>query len=170
VVDARAGETLAVEPIRLVAVDASGTVTLRFDGHFVPSDRVTGTQEYAAWAAQDPAFLRLNGSFALGVAGRCLRLLGPSPLDDELEAVRGELDGGTPETLAAARAHASEFAVRAATILIVSQGARSIVAGQHAQRLAREALFLLVFGSRASIKGALLERLRNLSPTTIVHG
>jgi hypothetical protein len=30
---------------------------------------------------------------------------------------------------------------------------------QHAQRLAREALFLLVFGSRPGIKSALLRRL-----------
>jgi alkylation response protein AidB-like acyl-CoA dehydrogenase len=170
VIDARAGETLAVEPLRLLAVNASGTVTLRLDGHFVPSNRVTGTQEYSTWAEQDPASLRLNGSFALGVAGRCVRLLDRSPLDEELEAVRAELDAGTPETLPAARAHASEFAVRAATNLIVSQGARSIVLDQHAQRLAREALFLLVFGSRASIKEALQDRLRNLSSPTNVQG
>jgi alkylation response protein AidB-like acyl-CoA dehydrogenase len=158
-VDARAGDTMQVDPLRLLAVNASGTVTLTFDGHLVPAERVIGTQPYAAWAAQDPAFLRLNGSFALGVAARSLRLLGPSPLHDELEVVRSRLDAGTLETLPAARAHASEFALRAATNLIVSEGARSIVLDHHAQRLAREALFLLVFGSRAPIRSALLERL-----------
>ena len=36
---------------------------------------------------------------------------------------------------------------------------QSIYAYQHPQRLAREALFLLVFGSRPEIKSALLRRL-----------
>jgi hypothetical protein len=34
-----------------------------------------------------------------------------------------------------------------------------MLTGQHSQRLAREAMFLLVFGSRPSIKAALLHRL-----------
>ena len=36
--------------------------------------------------------------------------------------------------------------------LVAAAGSRSILAGQHPQRLAREALFLLVFGSRPAIK------------------
>ncbi len=40
------------------------------------------------------------------------------------------------------------------------RGGRAVLAGQHAQRLAREALFLLVFGSRPAIK----ERLVGLPP------
>ena len=69
------------------------------------------------------------------------------------------LDGADAQTLAAARARASGFATRAATSLVVAHGARAVLVEEHAQRLAREAVFLLVFGSRASIKGALLERL-----------
>ena len=45
--------------------------------------------------------------------------------------------------------------MRAAAALVVTQGARAILADQDAQRLAREALFLLVFGSRPTIKQAL---------------
>ena len=45
--------------------------------------------------------------------------------------------------------------MRAAAALVVAQGASAILAGQDAQRLAREALFLLVFGSRPTIKQAL---------------
>jgi hypothetical protein len=41
----------------------------------------------------------------------------------------------------------------------VRDGSRSVTVDQHAQRLAREALFLLVFGSRPGIKSALLRRL-----------
>jgi hypothetical protein len=61
--------------------------------------------------------------------------------------------------MAQARAAASELAVRAAAALAVSDGSKSIMTGQHPQRLAREALFLLVFGSRPAIKRALLRRL-----------
>jgi hypothetical protein len=38
---------------------------------------------------------------------------------------------------------------------VVHQGAVAILTDQHAQRLAREALFLLVFGSRPTIKACL---------------
>ena len=55
----------------------------------------------------------------------------------------------------AARAAACELAMRAAAALVVTQGATAVLAGQDAQRLAREALFLLVFGSRPTIKRAL---------------
>jgi alkylation response protein AidB-like acyl-CoA dehydrogenase len=158
-IDAEAGARLTVEPLRLVAVDASGTVTVRFDGYFVPFERVTGMQAYEEWAARDASFLRMNGSFALGVAGRSLRLLGPSALDDELVSVRDGLDEAAPDVMPAARARASEFALRATTTLVVSEGARAVVVDHHAQRLAREALFLLVFGSRAPIRTALIERL-----------
>ena len=57
------------------------------------------------------------------------------------------------------RARASELALRAATTLVVSGGGRSIAMDHHAQRLAREAIFLLVFGQTAAIKAAQLHRL-----------
>jgi alkylation response protein AidB-like acyl-CoA dehydrogenase len=59
----------------------------------------------------------------------------------------------------AARAAASELCWRAAAELLVATGGRSVLTDQHAQRLAREAMFLLVFGSRPSIKADLLRRL-----------
>jgi hypothetical protein len=61
--------------------------------------------------------------------------------------------------MADARAAASELALRAAAALAVRDGSRAVTVDQHAQRLAREAVFLLVFGSRPRIKSALLERL-----------
>jgi hypothetical protein len=54
--------------------------------------------------------------------------------------------------------------MRATAALIVHQGSRAILIDQDAQRLAREALFLLVFGSRPTIKAG-LGRLLN-SPVT----
>ncbi|MGH9005373.1 MAG: hypothetical protein ACRDYV_19800, partial [Acidimicrobiia bacterium] len=59
----------------------------------------------------------------------------------------------------AARAAASELAARAAITLVAATGSTSILRDRHPQRLAREALFLLVFGSRPPIKAALLDLL-----------
>jgi hypothetical protein len=59
----------------------------------------------------------------------------------------------------AARAWACELAVRAAHVLAVRRGSTSALAGDPAERLTREAAFLLVFGSRPAIKDALLGRL-----------
>jgi hypothetical protein len=60
------------------------------------------------------------------------------------------------EDVAGARARAADLALRLAATLVVKQGARSILRDQHAQRLMREATFLLVFGTRAPIQHALL--------------
>jgi alkylation response protein AidB-like acyl-CoA dehydrogenase len=95
------------------------------------------------------------------VAARCCRLAGPSPLDAELASIRDRLDRAGADTMPAARAAAAEFAFRAAGAAVTATGSRGILVGEHPQRLAREAAFLLVFGSRPAIKEdllALLER------------
>jgi alkylation response protein AidB-like acyl-CoA dehydrogenase len=158
-VDAVDGPTLTVDRLHPVAADASGTVTLRFRRHRVPSDRVLGQVRYTDVLAGDAAGLRGNGSLALGVASRCCRMLGSSELDGQLAEIRGLLDAAGPASLPSARAAASAFAMRAAAALVTAQGARSILRDAHAQLLAREALFLLVFGSRPAIKDALGRRL-----------
>ena len=155
VLDVPAAGSLRAEPLQLIAVMASRTVELRFSEHFVPADRVAGTIPLAGWQQQDRAGLRINGSLALGLAARCTQLIGPGPLDDQLTACRAGLDAADPDRLPAARAAACELAMRAAAALVVTQGATAILASQDAQRLAREALFLLVFGSRPTIKQAL---------------
>jgi hypothetical protein len=79
---------------------------------------------------------------------------------DGLDALPvAHLDALAALGLYGAPAGASELAVRAAAALAVQDGSRSVTADQHAPRLAREALFLLVFGSRPGIKSALLRRL-----------
>ncbi|HEY2791786.1 MAG TPA: acyl-CoA dehydrogenase, partial [Micromonosporaceae bacterium] len=100
-----------------------------------------------------------NGFLSLGLISRCCALIGPSPLDARLEAARADLVAADPATTPAARAQASELAMRAASMLAVSTGARAVLRDQQAQRLVREALFLLVFGSRPAIKAELLSRL-----------
>lgn len=153
-----ATETLRVKPVRLVAANASGTVELEFAGHFVPHGRVVSLEPYAPPPPYDGGG-RFNGSLALGLAKRCCRLIGPSALDDELTERRRQLDEATDETMADARAAAAELAMRAATTLVVFTGSRSLHMQNQAQRLAREALFLLVFGTRPAIRQSLLQRL-----------
>jgi alkylation response protein AidB-like acyl-CoA dehydrogenase len=158
-VDATAGATLSAERLRLAAVNASATVTLSFQSHWVPADRVIGLQDFDEWQVADRANLRVNGSLALGVARRCSSLLDSAPLLAEVDQHRDALDHGSPETMPEERARASELALRAATALVVAGGGRSIALDHQAQRLAREAIFLLVFGQTAAIKAAQLHRL-----------
>lgn len=156
-VDAREGETVSARRLRLVGANASGTVELTFRQHFVPVNRVVTDEAYVTPPSYDGVG-RLNGSLSLGVARRCCLLIGPSPLDAELVARRAQLDTATDETMAAARAAATELAYRAAGALAVSTGSRSLLADDHAQRLIREATFLLTFGTRPSIRSGLLDR------------
>jgi alkylation response protein AidB-like acyl-CoA dehydrogenase len=161
--------TLTASRLELVAVNASRTVELAFTGHFVPADLVSGSMPHAEWLARDSAGLRPNGSLSLGVTGRCCWLLGQvggtaGPSSDaaallraELAAIRARLDAAAvPSSAAAAlpvaRAAASVLAFQAAGLLVAAAGSHSILAGEHPQRLAREALFLQVFGSRPAIK------------------
>ncbi|MGY1689443.1 acyl-CoA dehydrogenase family protein [Geodermatophilus sp. SYSU D01105] len=158
-VDAHPSATLATMPYRMAAVQASCTVQVALTGHRVPADRTVDTAPLAVLLARDAAGLRLNGSLALGLALRCARLVGPSPLDDELATTRAHLDAAGPEQLPAARAAAAALAHRAAGVLAVATGSRTVLRGSTAERTAREAVFLLVFGSRPAIKEELLARL-----------
>lgn len=157
IVDAREGPELHVERLRLAVLDATATVRASFDGLAVPGDRRTG--RHPAGGTTPPEVLRLHAALALGVTSRCCRLLGPTPLDDELSACRTELDRLDPGTILDARAAAGELAVRAAAALSVGHGSRSLLVSDHAQRLAREALFTLVYALRPGSKEALLGRL-----------
>jgi alkylation response protein AidB-like acyl-CoA dehydrogenase len=155
--DAREGETVSARRLRLVGANASGTVELTFRQHFVASDRVVTDEAYVAPPAYDGGG-RLNGSLSLGVARRCCALIGPSPLDAELAERRAQLDSASDETMASARAAATELAYRAAGALAVATGSRSLLVENHAQRLIREATFLLTFGTRPAIRSGLLDR------------
>jgi alkylation response protein AidB-like acyl-CoA dehydrogenase len=158
-VDAVTSPGLDATLLDLVAVQASRTVNLTFTDLVVPRERLLRTQPYDEWAAADSGGSTLNGFLALGLTERCCRLLGSSPIDRDLAAARDRLVNAGPEDVPAARAAASALAMRAASALAVSTGARAVLRDQHAQRLLREAAFLLVFGSRPAIKAELLRHL-----------
>jgi alkylation response protein AidB-like acyl-CoA dehydrogenase len=187
---AQVSATLTASRLELVAVNASRTVELAFTGHFVSADLVSGSMPHAQWLARDAAGLRPNGSLSLGVAGRCGWLLGQLGgssgqssgaavlLTAELAAIRANLDaaaapGSDGSALPAARAAANVLAFQAAGLLVAAASSHAILASEHPQRLAREALFLQVFGSRPAIKDrqvALLTARSAVADGPVVHG
>lgn len=149
-------QALSATRYRLLAANASSTVKLEFGGVVVPDSEVVDIRPHEPLPPDDGGG-RSNGSLALGVARRACALMGPSPLDDELESVRRRLDEADGTQMAAARAAASELALRATARLTVHTGSRAVDLSGHAQRLAREAHFTAVFGTRPSIRAHLLE-------------
>jgi alkylation response protein AidB-like acyl-CoA dehydrogenase len=153
--DAHDGGGLSTERLRLEVVDASVTVTAGFDRVFVSDERVVGREPFDEWRERDAAGLRTNGCLPLGVAMRCAGLLGGAAgaaLEDAVAARREELDAARPAQLPRARAAAAELALEAATSLVIATGGRAIVRKSIAQLLARQAIFLLVFGQTPAIK------------------
>jgi alkylation response protein AidB-like acyl-CoA dehydrogenase len=156
-VDAVEGPSVHAERIALAALNATGTVRVTFDQLPVAAERVAGRHP-AGGGGTPPEVLRLHAALALGVAARCGRLLGPTWLDAELVALRTRLDELGPDT-AAARAAAGELALRAAAALMAAAGSRSLLVADHAQLLARDALFTLVYALRPASRTALLTSL-----------
>lgn len=150
---------LHARPRALAALNGSRTVALELHAVRIAPEAVVRSGAPEPWEAAGEG-VRGNGAFALGVAGRCARIAGDGALAAAVDACRAALeqapDGGA---LARARADAALLAARAAASLVVRRGARALDAGEHAQRLAREAVFLLAFGHRPAIRDALLEGL-----------
>lgn len=158
--DAVEGPSLEVTPLPLVAMGATGTVAVSFRGHFVSADRVLSRQPLADWIANDGAepMVRVHAALATGVAAGGCSLLGRTEYDDELVASRRELAtagaAGDRPRLLAARAWALDLAVRTSYALVAASGGRALLLDQHAQRLAREAMFLLVFAQTPEMREA----------------
>jgi alkylation response protein AidB-like acyl-CoA dehydrogenase len=156
--DAQESSSLQAERVPLIAVNASSTMHLEFENHRVPADRVVSVLTYREPPAHDGGG-RHNGSLALGVASRCCRLIGETPLRDDVDAARARLDEADEFQMAAARAGACEVALRCAAALVVQTGSGAAVSRNNAERLMREATFLTVFGSRPAIRDALASQL-----------
>ncbi|MDP9795353.1 alkylation response protein AidB-like acyl-CoA dehydrogenase [Catenuloplanes nepalensis] len=157
-VDAVPSATLTGSVQDLAALRASRTAVLRFTEHLVPADRLMHALPLESWTRTEASGSALNGFLALGVVRRCCALLGPSSLDAELEAARAALLAADAEKTPAARATASELAVRAAATLITHSGSKAGLRGGHPERLLREAGMLLVYGTRPLIRDELLNR------------
>jgi hypothetical protein len=153
------GQGMRADPAPLVAANASATVTLTFDAVPVPQDRLIDAVSWDDWAAADAAGLAGNGALALGVAGRAAVSAGSAALIADVAGARADLLAASVEELPGARAACNALAVRAAAALAVQDGGRSVIRGSRADRLLREAHFLLGFGARPAIRADLLRRL-----------
>lgn len=157
--DATEAPTLRCIELDLAVVAATRTVVLEYDAHPVPDDRVTRVESHADWLAVYRQRLRNNGSFPLGVAARCCQLLERPSFERRLGEVRNALDTASVEDMPQARADAALFAVEMSTALVAATGGRAVTLNHHAQRLHREAMFLLVQGQTPQIRDHMLERL-----------
>jgi alkylation response protein AidB-like acyl-CoA dehydrogenase len=164
--DAADSTTLTSKRLRLAAVDSTVTAELTFEDHTVPGDQVTHIESFDDWYSNYRTGLRTNGSLALGVTSRILRLLGPSSIDEDLARAREWLDTASLDDMPAARANMTSLGVAASAALVSSIGGSAMMADHQAQRLAREALFLLVQGQTPEIKRRHVERFTRQSRST----
>ncbi len=156
--DGATGPGVSAERLHLAAIDSSDTYAVHYDQHLVPAERVTSVMTFDDWYAGYRTGLRANGSLALGVAARCLRLLGPSALDEELAAARYRLDTSCDDDMPEARGRMGALCLRSAGALLARSGGAGVFLDQQAQRLGREALFLLVQGQTPEIKAVHLRQ------------
>ena len=161
-IDATDSATLHSEHVAFAVVDSTQTKVLEYRDHFVPESRITKVENYDEWRSRYRLGQRTNGSLALGVAKRCCDLLDNDALTTQLDTVRDTLDSIAPadaDAMSTARAQASLFAMQAATALVAKTGGTSVMMTEHAQRLVREAMFVMVQGQTPAIKAAMLEQL-----------
>ncbi|MGW1807884.1 acyl-CoA dehydrogenase family protein [Streptomyces sp. NPDC002078] len=160
----------ASEPIRLAALTASRTVSLELAGLWLPEEAVALRTPYERWAPADRARTLNANPAVFGVAEAALCLPDEdtaAPLRARLADVRRRAyalsDHPAPlERVAerlAVRAEAYEVLRTATTAAVVAGGGRSMALTSRAQRLAREALFLLVQGQTAETRSAHLRAL-----------
>jgi len=178
-VPARAGDGVTPsEPLRTAAVQAARTVTLTFEGYWVAADAVVAVRPHAAWAAADRDATANVQPAVLGLAGAALRRLARRGEErDEPEAVRAAARIGAQVDAVRAeayrlldevpagqergrrlelRAAAQRLLVDATTALVLAGAGGSMAAGAPAQRMAREALFLLVQAQTADARAVAL--------------
>lgn len=157
---------ITVEPLSLIAADASNTVRLRFDGVEIADGQVVSVvgdeqfqagQLYGSW---------INGCMAMGVARRAITQMEELGVDTESFSrehgvVRTRFDDALSGNydIFQARAEGSNLAVRAAAALVAATGSSALVGHGTAERLVREATFTLVGASRPQIRTALLRTL-----------
>ncbi|MCX4767489.1 acyl-CoA/acyl-ACP dehydrogenase [Streptomyces sp. NBC_01275] len=160
----------ASAPMRLAALTAARTVSLELDGLWLPEEAVALRTPHERWTATDRTRTVNANPAVFGIAEAALALLDEetaAPLRARLTSVRREAyalaDHPAPH-----EHHAKRLALRtqaygimqaATTAAVVAGGGRSMLLTNRAQRLAREALFLMVQGQTAESRTAHLDAL-----------
>ncbi|OQR58745.1 acyl-CoA dehydrogenase [Streptomyces maremycinicus] len=157
-------------PLRLAALTAARTVSLELDGLWLPEDAVALRTAHGRWSAADRLRTVNANPAVFGLTEAALSLLDEAtaaPLRARLTEVRDRayalVDGAAPEEhLAdrlALRTQAHEVMRTATTAAVVTGGGRSMLLTNRAQRLAREALFLMVQAQTQESRAAHLDAL-----------
>ncbi|MBV9097341.1 MAG: acyl-CoA dehydrogenase family protein [Frankiaceae bacterium] len=158
---------VTAEPLDLLAMRGTSTVSVHLDAVAVADDDVVLVEPLAEWQARDAERTADVSPAVFGVTDECIRRLPEAAADAaakltaELDHLRGLAYAAQDECAPRAerialRAEAHALAVRASAALVAAGAGRSMLAGNAAQRLAREALFLLVQGQDAEVRAAQL--------------
>ncbi|MFF5184623.1 acyl-CoA dehydrogenase family protein [Streptomyces sp. NPDC000345] len=160
----------ASAPMRLAALTAARTVSLDLDGLWLPAEAVVLRSPHDRWAATDRLRTVNANPAVFGVAEAALALADEDTarrlrarLAEVRERAYALIDTAEPDERLgerlALRTRAHELMRAATTAAVVTGGGRSMLLTNRAQRLAREALFLLVQGQTAESRSAHLEAL-----------
>ncbi|MER5198428.1 acyl-CoA dehydrogenase family protein [Streptomyces sp. NPDC002755] len=160
----------ASAPMRLAALTAARTVSLELDGLWLPEEAVALRTPHERWSAADRLRTVNANPAVFGLTEAALTLLDEDaarPLRARLTEVRSRAyaladDAAPQEHLAdrlALRTQASEVLRAATTAAVVTGGGRSMLLTNRAQRLAREALFLMVQAQTRESRAAHLDAL-----------
>ncbi|MEW2398990.1 acyl-CoA dehydrogenase family protein [Streptomyces sp. NPDC046862] len=160
----------ASKPMRLAALTASRTVSLELSGLWVPQEAVALHRPYEEWAATDRTKTVIASPAVFGITEAALTLLDTDiaePLRVRLDRLRARAYELTDRPEApvhrnerlALRTQSFDLMRTATTAAVVAGGGRSMTVTNRAQRLAREALFLLVQGQTTESRRAHLTAL-----------
>ena len=171
----------ASPPMRLAAMQGTQTVRLALDGLEVADSDVAEVSRAATWLEADRLRTANVTPAVFGLLQEVVRRLAETAarrgdgtarelarqLDDEAQELRSAayalVDHVPPDEQVddrlALRAASLELGVRAATALVTATGGSAMELGNAAQRLAREALFLLVQAQTPPVREATLRRL-----------
>lgn len=157
----------ASAPMRLAALTAARTVSLQLDGLWIPDDAVALHAPYETWAAGDRPKPTNASPAVFGVAESALALLDQD--DPTTKGLRLRLDKVRRQAYALAdhpaphehmaerlalKTKAFDLMRTATTAALVAGGGRALDLDNRAQRLAREAMFLLVQGQTDEVRRA----------------
>lgn len=179
------GGLTASAPMELAAMQATRTVTLDLDGVVATDADVVDVTDAQVWLAVDAARTANAGPHHFGLQRECVRRLAETAArrDDGTAAALAQSLGAEGERLRRVayallddvpleehledrlevRASVLELVMRTATALVAATGGSAMGAGAAPQRLAREALFMLVQAQTATTREAQLTLLRELA-------
>ena len=180
--------SIRISPVmRLAAMETANTVSVEFEDHFLPIEKVLFTQP-ASWIKNnDQINITLQGHFALGCAQAGLDILlsnadkKPLPflktahdaLAEELKQCRDEAKRAqatpneeTTQERLNVRAWAIDLAVRCAHAAIAASSGAANSMNHPAQRVYREALVYTVSAQTTEIMEATLRRITHSSERT----